>query len=320
MSRQDRDFLVEIATLYYRDELSQQEIADRFGISRATVSNLLKKCREEGIVEIRILESPSLVYGLESELKSRFSLEQALVTPAEPNDEHARIAVGKAAADALSARLHEGLKIGISWGTTLYQVVAHLSPSRPPAGIMVAQLIGALGSINPRFDGFELARSLAERLRGEYRIIQAPLVVGSPELKEMLVREPRIGEALQRARSVEVALLGIGSNLPGRSALVRAGFLTADESKAIHEKGAVGVINGLHFDAEGRFLDCDWNDRVIGLSARDLRAIPSTIGVACGGHKISAILGALRGGLLKVLVTDTATAQALLSSSASNTL
>jgi len=313
MSHQDRDFLVEIATLYYREELSQQEIADRFGVSRATVSNLLRKCREEGIVEIRIRESPSLAYGLESELKSRFSLEKAIVTHTELDDEHTKITVGKAAADHLAATLRDGLKIGISWGTTLYQLVTHLSLARPPTGTMVAQLIGALGSINPRFDGFELARSLAEKLHGEYRIIQAPLVVGSLELKQMLVLEPRIDEALQRARSVEVALLGIGSNLPGQSALVRAGFLSPEESSAIHERGAVGVINGLHFDAEGRFLDCEWNDRVVGLSARDLLAIPTTIGVATGGHKVAAILGALRGGMLKVLVTDTATAQALLS-------
>lgn len=308
----ERDFLVQVATLYYRDGLSQQEIAARVGLSRATVSNALKKAREEGIVEIRIREAPSLAWSLARELESRYSLGQAVVVPSEHDQASTTVAVGRAAAASLAGRLDDGMRIGISWGTTLYQAVAALAPSTSWTGIEVVQMLGALGSINPRFDGFELARALAEKLSGSYRVIQAPVIVASSEVRQMLLREPQIADTLQRARGAHVALLGISSNHPEHSALVRAGFLTAGESREVYESGAVGHVCGLHFDAEGRILHHPLNDRAIGISADDLQRIPVLIGAASGASKVEAIRGLLAGGLLKVLVTDAATASAVL--------
>lgn len=308
----EKDFLVQVATLYYRDGLSQQEIASRVGLSRATVSGALKRAREEGIVEIRIRESPSLAWSLSRELESRFGLGQAVVVPAEHDQASTTVAVGRAVADSLSARLGDGMRIGISWGTTLYQAVAALAPTTAWRGIEVVQMLGALGSINPRFDGFELARALAEKLQGSYRVIQAPVIVASSEVRQMLLREPQIADTLQRARGAHVALLGISSNHPSHSALVRAGFLTAEESREVYQSGAVGHVCGLHFDAAGRILPHPLNDRAIGISADDLRRIPVLVGAASGDSKVEAIRGLLAGGLLKVLVTDTATASAVL--------
>ncbi len=308
----DRDFLVQVATLYYRDGLSQQEIADRARVSRATVSNALRKAREQGIVEIRIRESPSLAWSLASDLESRFSLSRAIVVPAEHDAASTTTAVGRATAECLASHLRDEIRIGISWGTTLYQAVSALAATAAFAGVEVVQLLGALGSINPRLDGFELARALAEKLHGRYRVIQAPVSVASAELREALLREPQIAETLQRAREAHIALLGISSNHPEHSALVRAGFLTPEQSREIYSSGAVGHICGLHFDSGGKILAHPLNDRAIGISAADLARIPTVIGAASGPQKVEAIRGALRGGLLKVLVTDAATARGLL--------
>ena len=48
------DLLSRIAWMYYNDEMTQKEIADRLGLSRIKVLRLLKQAREEGIVEIKI--------------------------------------------------------------------------------------------------------------------------------------------------------------------------------------------------------------------------------------------------------------------------
>lgn len=310
----DRDFLVQVATLYYRDGLSQQEIAGRTGVSRATVSNALKKAREDGIVEIRIREAPSLAWSMGRALESRFGLGQAIVVPAEHDPASTTIAVGRATADCLASHLRDGIRIGISWGTTLYQAVHALPATAAWSGVEVVQLLGALGSINPRFDGFELARALAEKLHGGYRVIQAPVIVASSQVKEMLLREPQIAETLQRARTAHVALLGISSNHPERSALVRAGFMTVEESREIYASGAVGHVCGLHFDSSGRILPHALNDRAIGISSDDLARIPVLIGAASGAGKVEAVRAVLRGGLLKILVTDSTTASAILES------
>ena len=285
------------------------------GLSRATVSNALKKAREEGIVEIRINGAPSLAWSLARELESRFSLGQAVIVASEHDPSSTTIAVGRAAAESLSARLRDGIRIGISWGTTLYQAVSALTPTAAFAGVEVVQLLGALGSINPRFDGFELARALAEKLQGSYRVIQAPVIVASSEVKQLLLREPQIAETLQRARATDIALLGISSNHPEHSALVRAGFLTREQSREVYERGAVGHVCGLHFDADGRILPHPLNERAIGIAPEDLARIPVLIGAASGAEKVEAIRGLLKSGLLKVLVTDATTASAVLAGS-----
>src|SRR5208337_2669280 len=104
--------------------------------------------------------------------------------------------------------------------------------------VEVVQLHGGLGSGNPEIDGFGLAQKLAALLSGSYRIIQAPLVVQSVELRDMLMREPRIAETLRRGAEARIALFGIGSNIPAISSLVRSGALTEKESQALLDEGA----------------------------------------------------------------------------------
>ena len=89
-----------------------------------------------------------------------------------------------------------GLRIGLSWGTTLFQVVRHLRPL-DLRGVEVVQLHGGLGAEDPAIDAFGLAQGLAEKLHGRYRVIQAPISVASRELREQLVREPGIAETLK---------------------------------------------------------------------------------------------------------------------------
>ena len=56
-------------------------------------------------------------------------------------------------------------------------------------------------------------------------------------------------------------------------------------------------------------------ERVISISPKDLMKHKMVIGVAGGNEKIDAIFGALRGGYLKVLITDEDTATELLEAS-----
>lgn len=56
-------------SLYYEDGKSQQEICDYLGVSRATVSRMLKAGREQGIVTIEVKNPVKYSYGaLEKEL------------------------------------------------------------------------------------------------------------------------------------------------------------------------------------------------------------------------------------------------------------
>ena len=308
----DNNLLVTVAKFYYVDGLSQQEIADKISVSRPTVSNILKRCKEEGIVEIRIKETNSLRFILQQEMKAAFGLRDVIVVPSGPDEHKIVEETGHAASEQLARSLRDGLKIGISWGVTTYNAVKTFSVSPKYQDIEVLQLVGAFGSINPIYEGYELARTLAEKLNGSYSTIQAPGVVSSIEAKELFLKEPGIASAIEKARSADVAILSVSPDDPEYSSLVRAGFISREESEEIWRNGAVGHSCCIHFDIDGGVLSTPLNDRIIGITEEDLRKIPEVILAACGMVKADAILGALHSGLFHVLATDESTAMRIL--------
>jgi deoxyribonucleoside regulator len=306
------ELLVEVARLYYERDLSQLEISAKLGISRSSVSNLLQKCRDQGIVEIRIHDLSSHSQRMQRELCARFGLTDAVVLPSEPDPEQAKVHTGSAAAALVDPLLRNGIRIGISWGTTLYQLVRHITPAALE-GVEVIQLHGGLGAGNPDIDGFGLAQKLAEKLRGSYRIIQAPIMVQSVELRRMLLEEPDIRAALQSGADADIALFGIGSNIPGISSLVRAGYLREEESVALLAAGSIGTVCGLQIDADGAVVPSDQNARLVGIDRESLLQIPFRLGAAAGVRKAEAVLAAIRGKFVTALVVDEAIASHLLS-------
>ncbi|MGO9310371.1 MAG: sugar-binding transcriptional regulator [Spirochaetia bacterium] len=305
-----RDFLIEIAKLYYEKDLSQAEIARKFDVSRSLVSSLLKLSREQGIVEIRINDVRSRVVRLQRLLCERYGLADAVVVPSRTDVEQTKAEVGRAAAGLLEPLLRDNIRIGISWGTTLHQLVSNVRPL-PLRGVEIVQLHGGLGSRDPEIDGFGLAQKLAEKLSGSYRIIQAPIVVQTVELRDMLMREPRIAETLKKGAEAGIALFGIGSNLPSISSLVRTGALTEKESSLLVADGAVGTVCGLHIDEDGRVWPGSLNQRLVGISSEILARIPVRLGLAAGTDKAAVVRGALRGRFVTALVVDEEIAEAI---------
>lgn len=304
--KKDRDFYVKVARAYYLDGQSQSDIATGLGISRPTVSNILKECRDTGIVEIRIENSASSLSSAAAErLKSIFGLKHVEVVPSEGGAPQILENAGLSAVNLLRSYLKNGIHIGLSWGTSLYQMVSQF-PKTEIVDAEVIQMVGALEAGTNHTDSFELARSLSQNLNGKYRIIQAPIVVRNHELKSMLMEEPGIKAVIDKMGDIDIALVGISSNEPESSALVRAGMLAPEESADILALGGVGHFCGYHFNEDGKILDIPWNQRIVGISTEGLAAIPHTIGIAVGAVKAAAILGMLRGGHLHSLVTDEA--------------
>ena len=314
MIQKDRDFLIDIAKKYYLEGLSQQQIANFFKISRPSVSNLLKQCREDKIVDIRIQESESsLVNALSERLKKDFNLKFVVVVPSKNDPGETLVSAGAAAAKLLESELKNSIKIGISWGASLYQMVEALPP-QSMVDMEIIQLVGSLGMANPSFDGFELARKLSRKLNGSYHLIQAPIVVKNIKLKKLLLQEHPIAETVKKMNQIDLALLGISSDNPEDSSLVREGFTSLKEATQIQSMGGIGHICGYHFNKDGKILDIPENKGIIGIDIKQMRNIPKVIGVACGSEKAEAILGAIRSGLINGIVTDENTVLKILSS------
>ncbi len=317
--RGDRtDLLVTVASLYYELNQNQQQIADRLEISRSSVSRMIKEARDLGIVEIRIHKPVNRDFHLEQGLIEHFGLQDAYVlgTNGEKRDDEALYGVGRLAAGYLEraiGNMPPHTAIGTAWGTGAHAAISVLPEDRTRQ-IDVVQLLGSVSVSDPLIDGPDLARMLAAKLGGRHYDLHAPVLVEQPTLRAMLNDEPSLREALQRGRSVALAITGIGTMIEEASSFLRAGHLNSTQLAHLREQGIVGETCGRFFDARGRYEGYAINERVVGITLDDLRKIPRVIAVARGLPKVLSILGALRGGFMTVLATDDVTARAILAS------
>ncbi len=317
----DRAVLVEIARLYYMKGESQADIAGRFQISRSLVSKLLKRAREEQLVHIEIEtgkeEEPLM---LESELLSRFGLKRVMVEPvisSEGQTLDVAVRIGARAARYMQSVLHNGMKIGIEWGTSLYHMVDQMDHLDIFSDLEVIQLHGVIESPSLDIEGFALAKALGQKLHAGVRLLQAPMMVEDRELRDRLLSERKIAEVLEAAEGVDIACVGIGTNKDGANVLTRAGYLTDEESLEIKERGGTAMVSGWFIDKNGALITSSANDRIIGLNPEHYKKIPLVIGIAYGKEKSEAIAAALRGGYIDVLVTDSEAARWILSADSS---
>jgi DNA-binding transcriptional regulator LsrR (DeoR family) len=305
--------LYKIALAYYEDNLSQKEIAQRFGLSRIKVSRLLSECRATGIVDITITSPGDPSAALERQLQFQYGLKEATVVPIVTDDKSVLTrSLGAAAARSLARSLQGVRAVTLTWGTTLLATVDAL-PKQSWPHLVVVQCLGGLGAPDADIHGVELAQRLARVLDARPRILPAPGIVRSRMVRDALLTEAQISDTLALAARADVALMGIGVTAAPDSVVRLAGtVLTEAEIGELEAKGAVGDIALRFFDAKGRPVKHAINDRVVGLELEQIRRIPRIIGVAGGIHKVDAIRGALRSKLINVLVTDEDTATRLL--------
>ncbi len=308
------ELLATVASLYYKLDRSQAEIAGRFGVSTSKISRMLKEARDRGIVDIRIHMPIPRDIALEHDLCAAYGLRDALVlqSGSESDDEQLLVACGRLAAAWLEREipaLPAGATIGVAWGRSVYAAISAVS-EMPKEQIDVIQIMGGVGSEN--VDSPDIARILATRLGGRHFDLHAPIMVEQSESREILLGERSLRETLERGRRVKLAVAGIGAVDEEASSFLRAGLLTRDVLAGLREQEAVGEMVGRFYKLDGTVLGIEINQRVIGIELDDLRRIPNSLAVARGLAKVEAIVGALRGRLVTVLATDDVTARGVL--------
>ena len=321
MADQRDELLATVASLYYKLNQSQGEIAARFDLSSSTISRLLKEAHERGIVEIQIRMPIPRDLELEQEFLRRFGLKDAYIlqTTSDTNDQGALLhAIGQLAAVYIQRVLDTippGLSIGVAWGTGVHAAVNAL-PDYAAPNIDVVQLLGGVGALV--VDSPDLARVVAQKLGGRHYDLHAPVLVERTVTRDVLLQEPMVREALVRAKSVKLAITGIGTVQDEASSFLRAGLLSRGDLSNLRNQGIVGEICGRFFDIKGCCDGFEINDRIIGLELDELRQIPQSVAVARGTQKALSILGALRGKFIKVLATDDITARSVLAAAQAN--
>ena len=298
------EILLRVAWFYYKDELTQEEIAKRLSISRASVGRMLERARKRGLVTIQLNTAHLSSMALSSSLRSVFGLSDVLVIPDLKDGAtslralNARVGLG--GAQLLTTYLSSGTNLGIGFGETVSQVVSATNFNSIGQVHLVTLTGGVAGYLHPVMSS---RADVNDEEPITASVIPSPIVTSTPELARALRAEPTIESVLKRARAVDIAVVGVGT--PATDAtIVQSGYLNADDVRMLHDRPVVGDILGQYFDAEGEVVDLPIHGRRIGLELSELKLIPKVIGVAGGVHKTEAILAALRGNYLDVLVTD----------------
>lgn len=316
---QDR-LLVKVARLYYESEITQAQIAARMRLSRQKIQRLLDQAKAKGVVRIVVEPLLGVHAELENDLEETYGLAEAVIVETTSYNDQAVVAreVGVGAAEYLLRVVRPRDRVVISWGGTLLGMVNALRrhPHREMLGVFVIQGLGAVVDPSRDTHSSELARRMAHFLGGRAIPLPAPGIASNRAARNAFLRDDHIAKVIEAARAADIAFVGIGAPRQ-ESILVREGsIVTWEELEALKARGAVGDLNLRYFDAQGREISSDLDDRVVGLSLEDFRRIPHVVGLAGGADKLEAIRGALQGRLIDVLITDHVTAQKLLADGA----
>jgi DNA-binding transcriptional regulator LsrR (DeoR family) len=312
----ERERLADIAHLYYRERMTQQEIARSLGISRSMVSRLLDKSLQKGIVEIVIHYPGNRNHDLERQLTRRFGVEDIRVAATRSGSRaEERFAAGCAlAAQYILSLLRQDTVMAVAWGRAVAGVLAALATTKRYPGVKVVQPFGS-ALPNQSVDGTAIIGGLAAKLGGKAVYLHVPLHVGNEQTRNMLLNDPQIGKVVSLAAKADFIVTGIGDNADcgGGDDAPREPFwnnyLARAERRKLLARGSVGHIFTRHFDIDGRLLEMDEYNGIVGLSNERYLKIPLRIAVAMGREKAPGMVGALRGGFINSLVTDDRTAR-----------
>jgi DNA-binding transcriptional regulator LsrR (DeoR family) len=297
-----------VARRYYLDGRSKVEIAEEFALSRFKVARLLDDARSSGLVRIEIGHPGVVDVELSARLMEALRLAHCVVTDT-PDDDPAllREHLGAAAAELLIEIVTPEDVLGLSWSRAVSAMAGAL---RALAPVPVVQLTGALTRPGADDSSIELVREVARVASGPAYFFYAPLAVPDATTARALRGQPEVAQAFGLIGSVTKAVVGVGAWAPEQSTLYDA---TGEAERT--ELGRTGVcaeVSGVLIDGEGEPVPAALTERMIGITAAQMRAVPEVIGIVYGLAKARAVLAAVQGGYVDSLVTHSTLASALI--------
>ncbi|MDJ0683187.1 MAG: sugar-binding transcriptional regulator [Alphaproteobacteria bacterium] len=306
------DVIVEAAWMYYHDGLNQSDIADRLGLSRASVVNYLQEARERGLVTISLDPDAFTRHRLVTELCARFNLRAAYLVPdATVDEDEALLRVARGAAAWLPRLLASGDRLGVSWGRNVYEVARATAPTQI-ADLTVIQLLGSMATPYG-FTAEVCSTLLAQRLGAACINLHAPAVLSDPAVAEILRKEPIIQHQLDALATCNKVIFAAGASAAD-SHVATSGVASPEDVQWYAARGAVGVVCGRFINPDGAPIPGPLDARIIGIPLSDLAKADLRLLVSTGPERTRSMLAALRGGLATHAVTSVKTARALLES------
>jgi len=296
--------------LYYIAGNTQDEIAKKLGVSRQTAQRLVSLAVTERLIKVRFDHPLGRCLELSTRLKDTFGLESCEVVPADPTSNSETLGIVEAAAAEMERYLvsRHPVIVGLGTGRALRAMAEQVSPMECPQH----KIVSIVGNIAP--DGsatvFEVSSRVGDRVGAPHYPMPFPVIAATVHEKNLLVQQKSLRNVMDLAAQADVTFVGIGT-VDETAALLRDGFVRADELRAMVKAGAVGEITGWSYDASGKLIEGLVNDRVLSAPV-DAPAKRRIIGVAMAAGRFRAIKGALMGKLINGLITNESMAEQLL--------
>jgi DNA-binding transcriptional regulator LsrR (DeoR family) len=305
----DASLATRAAWLYFAAGLTQSEIASRLNIESTKAHRLIARASREGMIRVFVEGPVAECVALENALAARFGLLLCQVAPDLGEGDLPLKALALEGASFLRHVLERGEDkvIGVGHGRTLAALVEQM-PQTPARDVQFVSLLGGLTrkfAANP----FDVIHRLAERTGAEAYLLPVPVFANSVADKAVLMKQYGIAEVAALARKASLLVVGIGQ-ISGEGFLVSSGMIKPDEVVELKRVGACADLLGHFFSADGKMLDIDLSARATSMSAADLRK-HRIVAIAGGKAKVAALRAVLDSRVLHGLITDEATAQAL---------
>ncbi len=281
---------------------STVEIAEELGVSRFMVGRMIRRAREEQLVEVVAKISDPIDVRLSNELGAAFKLAGAYaVIPPTDTLEHTRSTIASVAAKIFPQVVYEDDIVGLAAGRTILEMCSQTT-DLPTCDVV--QLTGVAST-----DANDIMRAvitLSSVSKGRMFPLHAPFIATDARAGEMIAAQPAVKQALKRMDRLDRAVLTVGG-WPD-AAMLADQLRLLGELDEVTAHGVVAEIGTTLLDGDGNPLDV-LDGRMVGISLEQLQRVPTKLVVAGGAAKQRAVLAALRAGLVDILVTDAETAR-----------
>ena len=309
--------ILKAAYLYYLEDKAQNEIAALLNISVPTVSRLIKRAKEEKIVEFVIRDPYLECIELEQMLKKKYRLKEVIVSPSsnlhhEHNDEeNVKKLVALEGARYIQRIITEKDVLGVTWGNTIYHLIHYLNPCQKINATFVT-MHGSISWSN-ELDVRSLVSRMSMTFGGRNYSLLTEGLMSNKEITDSIKNEKNVERVFSMFDKITIALNGVGSFYPELSSMLsRPEYLASHELAELQRKNVVGDVALRFINRDGEECDTDLKDRIIAIDLATFRKIKTKITVASGENKTEIVHAMIKGGLANVLIVDYALGKSLL--------
>lgn len=297
--------MVEIAKMYYEDDIKQDDIAKILDISRPLVSKILAEAKSSGIVSININSPLDEKHMIEAELLEKFNLKNVVVVDSiedknllnkklcyEAAGIMNRLMVNK---NINSSKSREKFNIGLGWGEKVYYTLSEINDMNSYLG-NTCSLIGNFPSLNKSYHSNEIIRMFSEKTETKPEYVYAPAFFNSKEEMADYKRLSKLNEIEKLWSNLDIAIIGV-ENYPSISDFTAIPWFR----DKLNKSNAIGEVVNHYFDIYGNIIE-DINDNTMHIPVQLLKSAKRILAVTSEDTKFETIIGLIKAKLVTDIV------------------